>query len=118
MAVFDSVKNGVACLCDPLKQFFGSSSKNATWQSCRQSGASEVSLGVLVAIAPPAAIAFRQLQRNHRLRLGGKVRCTFYRRRGLGGLGLAMVLDGEQKTNMRSGMETDEKVALIAWRLN
>src|SRR6266446_9693338 len=23
MAVFDSVKNGVACLCDPLKQFFG-----------------------------------------------------------------------------------------------
>jgi hypothetical protein len=29
-----------------------------------------------------------------------------------------MLLDGEQKTNMRSGMETDEKVALIAWRLN
>src|SRR5258708_1627083 len=83
MAVFDSVKNGVACLCNPLKQFIGVKFEERNLAKLSPIG----SIRGIVGIGCHSASCNNRLSSTATkpsLEARRKVRCTFYRRRGLG----------------------------------
>src|SRR5712691_5363844 len=100
MAVFDSVKNGVACLCDPLKQFFGVKFEERNLAKLSPIGSIRGIVG---------GISCHSASCNNRLSSTATKPSLEARREGemhvlpkawSGGLGLAMFLDGEHKAKV------------------
>src|SRR6266404_2456977 len=101
MAVFDLVKNGVACLSNPLEQFFG-----IKFQERSLAKLSPLrSMRIIVGIGCHSASCNNRLSSTTTkpsLEARRKVRCTFYRRRGPVSLALkkAPGLGGEVKAKL------------------